>query len=70
MYAPAGTPMHVVRRLNEEIVRVIGLPELRDRFIATGLEPVGSSPDELAERMQADYKKWRGVVTQIGLKLD
>jgi tripartite-type tricarboxylate transporter receptor subunit TctC len=70
MYAPAGTPTRIVRRLNEEIVRVIGLPELRDRFIATGLEPVGSSPTELADRMQSDYKKWRDVVTQIGLKLN
>lgn len=68
LYAPAGIPPAVVRRLSQEVRRVVALTELRDRFAASGLEPVGSSPEELAERMQADLRKWREVVAQIGLK--
>ena len=38
--------------------------------IATGLEPVGSTPGELAARMKVDYEKWSGLIRRIGLKIE
>jgi tripartite-type tricarboxylate transporter receptor subunit TctC len=69
LYAPAGTPRDVINRLHAEVVRVVALPEVRERFSATGLEPVGSSPAELATRIKGDYEKWSKVVRQLGLKV-
>lgn len=70
LFAPAGTPGGVVRRLHDEVARVIGLPDVRERFVATGLNPVGSTPDELRARMKSDYEKWRLVAQRLNLKLD
>jgi tripartite-type tricarboxylate transporter receptor subunit TctC len=46
------------------------LAEIRERFAADGLEPVGSTPAELAARMRADYENWSQVVKKIGLKVE
>lgn len=69
LFAPAGTSAEIVRRLHDEVKRVIALPDVRERFLATGLDPVGSTPDELRARMKADYDKWRGVARELKLKL-
>jgi tripartite-type tricarboxylate transporter receptor subunit TctC len=70
LYAPAGTPPAVVNRLQREIARTVSLAEIRERFAADGLEPVGSTPAELAARMRADYENWSQVVKKIGLKVE
>jgi tripartite-type tricarboxylate transporter receptor subunit TctC len=68
LYAPAGTPREVVNRLNAEVVRVVALPDVRERFIASGLDPVGSTPAELARRMKDDTDKWAKLTRQINFK--
>jgi tripartite-type tricarboxylate transporter receptor subunit TctC len=70
LFAPAGTPTQVIARLQQEVARVVALPEIREKFAADGLDPVGSTPSELAARMKNDYEKWRQVARRIGLKLD
>lgn len=70
LFAPAGTPADVVRRLHDEVKRVIALTDVRERFVATGLNPVGSTPDELRARIKSDYEKWRGVAQELKLRLD
>ena len=70
LYVPAGTSQEIIRRLHAEIARVVGLAEIRERFAATGLDPVGSTPEELNARMRADFDKWSRVIRQIGLKLE
>ena len=67
LYAPAGTPPEIVRRLQREISSVIALPDLRERFAAMGLSPIGSSPEELSARMVADREKWRQLIRGAGL---
>jgi tripartite-type tricarboxylate transporter receptor subunit TctC len=70
LFAPAGTPRDVIQRLQTEIARIVTLPDVRERFMATGLEPVGSTPGELAARMKVDYEKWSGLIRRIGLKIE
>jgi len=70
LYAPAGTPDEIIKKLHGEIVRVVALPDVRERFTATGLDPVGSTPQELKARMKADFEKWSRVVRQIGLRVE
>ena len=66
--APAGTPPDVVARLNQEISLVLALPEMRERFEQLGMEPAISTPEGMAERLQTDVLRWRGIITKLGLQ--
>ena len=66
--APAGTPPEVVARLNQEISAVLALPEMRERFEQLGMEPAISTPEGMAERLQNDVLRWRGIITKLGLQ--
>jgi tripartite-type tricarboxylate transporter receptor subunit TctC len=68
LYAPAGTAKGIVDRLQQATARVVTAPDLRERFIATGLTPVGSTANELATRIAADAAKWKKVIS--GLRLN
>jgi tripartite-type tricarboxylate transporter receptor subunit TctC len=69
-FAPAGTPAPVVRRLQEEVARVVKLPEIRERFAAMSLDPVGSSPEELGRRVASDIERWTAVAKAANIKND
>lgn len=68
LYAPAGTPKSVVDRLQQATARAVTAPDMRERFMATGLTPVGSTANELAARIAADAAKWKKVIS--GLRLN
>lgn len=70
LFAPAGTPKAVIAKLHAEIARVVALPDVRERFTATGLEPVGSTPEQLAARMRDDRAKWARVIREAGIKIE
>ena len=65
---PAGTPKAIVSKLNSEIVRILDLPESRERLTVLGFEKVGSSPEETARRIQNDVAKWIKVCKLAGIK--
>jgi tripartite-type tricarboxylate transporter receptor subunit TctC len=69
-YAPNGTPKPVVDRLNAAIVKVLALPDVRERLSGVGLEPTGSTPEELARVMAADAARWGPVIQASGFKAD
>jgi tripartite-type tricarboxylate transporter receptor subunit TctC len=68
--APAGTPKDVVDRLNREIVRIVGQPELKARLLELGAEPVGNAPDAFAARIRSEAERWGKLVKALGLKAD
>jgi tripartite-type tricarboxylate transporter receptor subunit TctC len=70
LFAPARTPGEVIGKLQAEIARIIALPDVRERFIGSGLEPVGSTPAALRTRLAADYAKWQQVAQRLNLKLN
>jgi tripartite-type tricarboxylate transporter receptor subunit TctC len=67
---PARMPAAIVNRLNEALVKIMHQPEVRERIVADGAEPVGSSPEEFRQFMLADLAKWARVVKESGAKLD
>lgn len=67
---PAGTPRDIVAKLNTEIVRVMRLPETSERLSTAGIEPVGSSAEELGSFMRSETLKWGKIIKQIGLKIE
>ena len=70
MLAPGGTPASIVAKLHQETARVVHLPEIRDRFLEQGLDPVGNRPEEFAAIISADVVKWSKVVAASGAKID
>jgi tripartite-type tricarboxylate transporter receptor subunit TctC len=67
---PAGLPGNIVTRLHEALLRVLAQPDVRERIVADGSEPVGNSPPEFREFMAADLAKWAKLVKESGAKLD
>jgi tripartite-type tricarboxylate transporter receptor subunit TctC len=65
LYVPAGTPKEVIARLQQETARAVSAADLRDRFLASGLTPIGSTPDVLAARIDRDSAKWAGVLRDM-----
>jgi tripartite-type tricarboxylate transporter receptor subunit TctC len=70
LFAPAGTPKPVVDRLHAEVLRVFRLPEVAERLKTLGLEPVLSSPEELATYQATEIVKWTKVVRESGAKAE
>jgi tripartite-type tricarboxylate transporter receptor subunit TctC len=68
LYAPAGTQKNIIAKLQQGTAQAVAAPDLRERFIATGLTPVGSTPNELATRIAGDSVKWTNVIR--GLRLN
>jgi len=68
MWGPARLPKEVVSLWNREIRRAIDLPELKPRWSAEGVTPVGNTPEEFGKVVQADIAKWRNVAKAANLK--
>jgi len=69
LYAPAGTDKNIIEKLQQNTARAVAEPDLRNHFLATGLTPVGSTPDALAARIAADSTKWAMVISSLRLNV-
>ena len=69
-FAPAKTPPAIVARLQKEVARVVHTPEVKERFAAMGLDPVGGSSEALAKQVAADIQKWTAVARAANIKND
>jgi tripartite-type tricarboxylate transporter receptor subunit TctC len=67
---PAGLPAPIVARLHEALLRVLAQPDVRERIVNDGSEPVGTTPREFRDFMAADLAKWAKLVKESGAKLD
>ena len=66
---PAGTPAPIINRLNAEIVAALAVPEIRDKALAAGAEPLTNTPQEFAAMMREETRKWAQVIRTAGIKL-
>ncbi|HTD89190.1 MAG TPA: tripartite tricarboxylate transporter substrate-binding protein, partial [Burkholderiales bacterium] len=66
----AKTPVSIVNRLNGEIVRILQMPDVRDKLTGEGSEIVGNTPRQFAEFLERDFKRWGPVVRAAGMKVD
>ena len=68
LFAPAKTPAAIVARMHKEIARVVQLPEVKQKLIEQGADPVGSSPEELDRVVKSELKSWAAVIREAGIK--
>lgn len=70
VFAPAGTPQPVVRRLNEEINKAVARPDTRKLFAGQGAEVALMSPEETGSYHRTELARWGGVVKRLGIKAE
>jgi tripartite-type tricarboxylate transporter receptor subunit TctC len=70
LLAPAGTPADVVNRVQQETARALALPAMKERLLAAGANPSGMAPAEFVRFIEAETRKWAGVVKSSGAKVD
>ena len=68
-HAPAGTPREIVVRLAAEIHKAVNSPDMKDRYIALGLDQAFSTPDELAAYMRVEQERYGIIIKNAGIKI-
>ena len=70
MVLPAGTPREIITRLHGEVVKAMNIPDIREKLIAQGTDPVGSTPEEFAAFMKSETLKWGRVIKTANIRAD
>jgi tripartite-type tricarboxylate transporter receptor subunit TctC len=70
MHAPAGTPQAVIDKWNRELVRILALPDIRERLKQLGSESVGNSPGEFAKFVRAESAKYAKAIKDAGIRVE
>jgi tripartite-type tricarboxylate transporter receptor subunit TctC len=70
VFAPAGTPRDALDRLHAEFTKALASPDVREKMLALGAEPVGSRPEEFAAYIRAERDKYARVIKASGAKAD
>lgn len=68
--APAGTPRAITTRLAAEIQKAMQTTDLKDRYLALGLEPVSNTPDEMAALMKREQERYGTIIRDAGIKIE
>ena len=66
--APAGTPREIVNRFAAETAKAVASADIRSRFEALGIEPVGNAPDEAGRFLDEEIAKWAKVISTADVK--
>ena len=65
-----GTPKPVIDRYNREVLKILALPEIRERLVAMEFEVVGSTPDQFSSWIRSEIPRWGKVIKATGAKAD
>jgi tripartite-type tricarboxylate transporter receptor subunit TctC len=70
VFAPAGTPQDVSAKLNAEVVRIVNLPDIREKLDGMGVEPLGNTSEQVAEWIRREIAKFGPVVKAADIKAE
>jgi tripartite-type tricarboxylate transporter receptor subunit TctC len=70
LLAPSATPRPIVKQVSAEVVRILGLPEVKAQFAGRGAVPRPTTPEEFDAFVKAEVEKMAGIVKAAGLKTD
>jgi tripartite-type tricarboxylate transporter receptor subunit TctC len=70
MFAPAGTPQAIVNRLNNELVKVLAMPDVKAKLLLQGAVAVGNTPAQLDAVVKAELRQWEKLVKERNIKAD
>jgi tripartite-type tricarboxylate transporter receptor subunit TctC len=70
LVAPVGTPTDTIRKLHQEIVKVMAMTEIREKMISMGTDPVGTTPDEFGRYIKSETAKWGRIIRDSNIRPD
>jgi tripartite-type tricarboxylate transporter receptor subunit TctC len=70
VFAPADTPADVVAKLNKALIAAMRQPEILKRLESVGAEPIGSTPQALAEHLNKELVSWGALIKERDIRLD
>jgi tripartite-type tricarboxylate transporter receptor subunit TctC len=70
MVLPAGVSREVIRRLHTEVIGAMNVPDIREKLIAQGTDPVGTTPEEFGAFMKSETAKWAGVIKAANIRAE
>ena len=70
VFAPGGTPGEIASKLNAEVVRIVNLPDIREKLDGMGVEPLGNTSEQVAEWIRREIAKFGPVVKAANIKSD
>jgi tripartite-type tricarboxylate transporter receptor subunit TctC len=68
LFAPGKTPATIVQVLHREVTRVVNLPEVNERLVATGHRVIAGTPQQLADKVRRDIEKTRQIMRESGMQ--
>jgi tripartite-type tricarboxylate transporter receptor subunit TctC len=70
LFAPKATPAPIVGKLNAEVVKILAMPDVKERFAGGGVDTIPSSPAELDARVKQDLARFRTIVQKANIRPD
>jgi tripartite-type tricarboxylate transporter receptor subunit TctC len=70
LFAPTATPVAIVKKLENELMEIIKLPDLRDRLTAMSVDPAGDTAQAFAQIISAELLRWATIAKAANIKLD
>jgi tripartite-type tricarboxylate transporter receptor subunit TctC len=70
LLAPAGTPPAIVKKLEAEMIRIAGLPNIKERFLSLGVEQGGTTSEQFAKAIKDETERWAGVIKQANITIE
>ncbi len=67
---PTGTPPAVIARLHQAFAKSLAIPEVKERIVSLGADPVGSSPEEFAAFIKKEIATWSKVIKEVGITIE
>jgi len=68
LVAPAGTPPDIVNKVQQETLRILALPDVKEKLANIGLIPAGNTPAEFAAFIRVESERWAKVIMQAGIR--
>jgi tripartite-type tricarboxylate transporter receptor subunit TctC len=68
MFAPAKTPRTIITKIHAEVVRALNSPDVRDRLVAMGSDPVGSTPEQFGAYVRSEVARWGQVIRDNSIR--
>ena len=69
IYVQAGTPAEIVEVLRSKVVKIVAMPDVKQKLAAVGFVPIGDTPEEFAAYLKAEGEKWGKVIRDGNIKL-
>ncbi len=70
LIGPAGLPREVVTKIQSDVAKVLHQPDVREKLLAIGADPVGSTPEQLLTAMRVDFDRYGSIIRKVGIKAD